>query len=1431
MPQQEIIWTVLPNGLSGEGAGAKLRLSVFVSPRLRRDGSETTETLDAFEDFRNWPDRLASGGLAINLIVDGADDPEPATIVTTPAPEPALWAALLGPQTPVVSHEPGLGEEHVISTYPAAPIASTISNGYKEAGEKSPYRPADDKTLKTSFARLHRALVPERSRRRWTRERLRSVDGATGRDLAAAHRHLSETLLRHDAGMGFTEKLAAVTAIAARRTGAGRRRRPGRLPLILDTDDPASAFAQFAAFHRRARTGPSDTRRARRAESVRDFHEILSSLAEYPDLMRRLGLVIDLEVAAAKIPPSAPGAVKRLRAAPVVAGLPETQFRTPSTMYLLSPTGDRGLPLPMFCAAPRGSDMAPDPAHEGGPEIVAGLLNLGLVRPDDPLGQAPQFGLMQVDLDGAGLKLLNAFDAIVDGDTSGQPIERHNAGAPTLRTSGLSLVRARLSQRLTGDIDRASELETSLNSTGEPVLYAEDLVRGYRIDVRRFDPDFQFGRRGSTSRVPWHSLHKRQGTVVVSRNTAEPLQVSFADEGFIQPAVTQDADDAPDDDTGGPDRQPRTLYVSESVFNWQGWSLSAPPPATPLDTAQLGGGNEDADSSRPTVRFEPVPNTLPRLRFGHYYQLRARAVDLAGNGLTVDQADAVVRALEEGHREPPVFPLRPDGFFYRRFDPIPPPALVLREELTVGEAPDVLVIRSSDGLSSEGYAATLGDPKYKGVNERHVVPPKAAQRMTELHGVYEGAFGEHGDPSAFYGICAKERGTLEDTAVVNVATGEPEPLPDLVHPLTGTRIPFGLKFVTPPGGSGSYAVHHEEKLRLPYLPDPLARGAALFGLPGVDGRTGVLDNRADQIDWSGPQVLPTAAHRALGFVTKIGFGGDWPGRLPFRLLLTDIPSDAQQPKPDWDADAAVLTVRLPPGETATLWVSSYPGTRDIDLFGLYSWWSEHVGSSAERGEFLNAAEHGALAMLSPARKVTLVHAVQRPVRLAPLSPAGTLDVRRFPNDTSAYFGGAFRIHGPSTAKLDVLARWDDPGERGGQSVPAHVHVLDVPIHPEGVSDVDAAAASEKPIATYAAEHAGSLRFLPPPNAAHAGKYRAKHDFGDTKYRKVTYTLRATSRYPEYFPARISSDPGEITRSITVEEEILSSARPAAPEVAQVVPIRKRQDVFDLSDLVGISGGSGLRVFLGPAWHSSGAGEKLALVGPIRWGLDPIHCRPALETAGRLEPSVPGVDAGGVAVHPYDVEHDSERGYYADVTFKSVAAYAPFVELTLARYQPNSIERMHLSPRVNAGIHQLSAARDVELRYPVPAPGDPGRRINIAVTGSRPSAAAEPPASRGYRIEVTLEERVRRSDRDDPDLGWNVAPDGQPTADAQPVPRTLWSGHVFVRPREGHEQRIIIREFELFEANEDPPGQGWIGQADAATGFSRRMSYAETIPLL
>ncbi len=1438
MPHQEIIWTLLPNGFSDDGPPAMLKLSVFVSPRLRFDDPQRSGKLGSFDDFLDWPARVLSGQFSL-IVDDDQAHPKPATVVAEIPLDSALWKAIFNEETTVVSHKPGFESDQSISTYPAHAVESGISKGYAKLGEGSPYLPAPDAEVAECFPDVRRAMLPDQAAPRQSFERFKKVDAIEEADLELDHRFLSENLLRHDPEFSFSEKLTAAAAIAERRAGARKRNGTGAVQLIIDGKNQASAFAQFAAFHRRVPRSQAGARRQDDtvAEPVKDFHEIITSLAEYPILLRRLGLVIDLKISASEIPQSRRGEVRRLRLAPNLPGAsPVNPPRTPSTNYLHSAAGESDLPLPSFRAAPKGSHLLPSRAVDEKLEIVAGLLNLSLKRPDDPLDQTPQFSLSQIDIDGAGLKLLNALAAIVaDSSIPNRPIDKENTGAPTLRTSGLSLVRDKFASVLMADIDRADALETGLGNADGPTLFAEDLIRGYRIDVRRFGRNATFDSPGSTTNVPWHSLHKRKGTLAIPRSGLPDLKYDVIDEGFIQPAVTQDIEPEPTEQGGGRQRErtPRPLYVSESIFHWQGWGLSSPPPATPLETAHSAPLPRDpiAPGRRPIAEFESVPGTLPRLRFGQHYQIRARAVDLAGNGLSVQQADSVLRALGDAQRTQPIFPASPKDFFFRRFDPIPPPVLVLREELTEGEAPDVLVVRSNDGLSAQAYADTLGDPKYKGVNERHVVPPKSAQRMTEMHGLYENAFGANGNPASFYGICAKENGTLNDREIVNVATGLAEPLPDLIDPHSGDIIPNGLKFFEPRGSSSTYAVHCEVKLLLPYLPDPLARGASLFGLPGVIGKSGLFNDQTDQVSFVGPQVLPTSAHNALGFVTKIGFGRDWPGRLPFRLQLSDTPADSPRPLPQWDPGARLLEVKLPPGETATVWLSSFPNKADIDLFALYHWWGQHAGSSAETREFLNTAEHGALAMLSPARKVLLVHAVQKPVRLAAPSPTSGLGVVRFPKDTAAFFGGTFRIHGPSTAKLDLWAAWEEPGERGGDPVKTNIHVLELPIHPEGVSEVDAATADPKPIATYAAQHAESLQFKAPPNVASSGKYQAKQDFGDTKYRKVTYTLTATSRYLEYFPTSITN---EMTRSITLVEPIRSSAPPAAPEIAGVVPILKRKEQWNLSDLVAVHREGGFRVILGSTWYSSGEGEMLALMGPMRWGLDPVHCLPAADAGIGLKPSVEGFNLGGQTVHAYVVKYDREhRAYVADITFAANDAYFRFVEPTFARYQPNSLPGMHLSPTIMTGVQQLLPRRSVFLSYPAASPGDPGRRINVTVAGKRPSAAGHLPPTHGYRVDVALEERLRRNGDDEKDLRWSAANTGQPVADmgGSLDDMTLWRGHLFVPQSDTKERRIVVREFELFPLNQGPPNQAWIEQTDAASGFSRRLVYADTIPLV
>ena len=236
--------------------------------------------------------------------------------------------------------------------------------------------------------------------------------------------------------------------------------------------------------------------------------------------------------------------------------------------------------------------------------------------------------------------------------------------------------------------------------------------------------------------------------------------------------------------------QPGTdLYVNERIARWNGWSLSAPRPGTPLNRSPDPAQALDMDPTMGesvttfamTSSFAPHPGSLPALRFGARYRVRARAVDLAGQSVALSALapDSVV-APAGGQLLP-----------YFRYEPVPHPVLVLRAVPGPGGSLAQLVIRSYNS-----------DPSLDGVpsghtDERHIAPPRAAVQLVEHHGMLDDSGGRlRGDPATYQMIVERDGGKIP-------AVGD-----DLIEP--------------------------GPQLAVPYFPDPLARGAALTNLPQTD---------------------------------------------------------------------------------------------------------------------------------------------------------------------------------------------------------------------------------------------------------------------------------------------------------------------------------------------------------------------------------------------------------------------------------------------------------------------------------------------------------------------------------------------------------------------------------------------------------------------
>ncbi|MCA1690033.1 MAG: hypothetical protein LC720_06245 [Actinobacteria bacterium] len=361
---------------------------------------------------------------------------------------------------------------------------------------------------------------------------------------------------------------------------------------------------------------------------------------------------------------------------------------------------------------------------------------------------------------------------------------------------------------------------------------------------------------------------------------------------------------------------------------------------------------------------------------------------------------------------------------------------------------------------------------------------------------------------------------------------------------------------------------------------------------------------------------------------------------------------------------------------------------------------------------------------------------------------------------------------------------------------------------------------------------------------------ARHEFGDTRHRTVTYRATATTRHREYFPHEVTRDPAAISvdgPAITVD--VPSSARPAAPVVRYAVSTTRWERPADASQPRRRHGG-GVRVYLDRPWYSSGDGELLGVVladaraypptGPVpaplrpyvtHWGNDPTWESPPL--AGPPTPSGPATasrsglslaeSAGAgapadalVTVVGHPVAFDAERGlWYCDIQIAPGPTYMPFVRLALARFQPSSLKDCELSRVVTLPFVQLLPDRALTVSGPSAAAPD---RVGIRLDGvSYLSSACPPPpdpsggdviAVEGILpvpplVTVAVEQRLPGTGDD---AGWRPVPADLPGGVAAEVVAggagggsasgPLWSGHVTLPPhRTPGEFRIVVREYE------------------------------------
>jgi hypothetical protein len=1036
--------TVIPNGVNQ----GNLRVSVLLSPRLK---PACNTTLGNFPLFLDWPETIKT--LAFQFAVTGMRAATPVQPLTLASLDSNLWKAIFPPSLFVREYQFDQGEhtrddKHFIMALRERNLFrfKIKQDLYQNVAIQSPTRlPA-------------RSLIIDRLEGAGILEKIPSrVPGLFDYRLRSTLENpIQELLLNRDLmirrelqrapggapqGGGALPNIGQppnAGIIQPRSAGPAGLVSKRRVPMLRDSESIRAAtgltIKQFEYNEFRAFTFRPDRPFVRTKlpginewRNIIDFHQIVASLADYPEIMRRLGLVLDFDIPATGVP------VNGLVSVQIPKGLPPGSLIAPQTRF------DRS----------QGFSAAPGTIQE----IQEGYVRFGK---KDRNG-LPLYDVVPGDVEGAMSKIDNFTRSLLN-PTAPSNGEEHD-GFPALRSGGLSVAHAEREQWLDQIMTASQNLNALLKATAPgPVrgtniqLTADNLVRGFRIDVRsRRSPKEPWG--------PWRSLCERHGLYYLESNRPPVLQ--HRDEGWVSLGLTEGESGSPVNSRGNEQErgiregiqkqgieqlQPKIiipeqairdsamalrtlkpLLVYESLFRWVGWGLSVDRPYGSLPDPGLGPdcsavpdpehGNVMACTPIPGLNlmtaFVPVPGTLPRLRFGRQYQFRARVVDLAGNSRSLTDP-------MNPQTESQFVTSAQDGYF-DRFEPVPAPNLVLTrsfvgapvpprqgfqgfpegEPLSPGESLSNLIIRTAnlDPLTDPAMAPRIeavAGPKAGPENpfsDRHVVPPRISVELAEWHGLLD-------NPQT-----GKVGGTVGGKDIYDLIVSHDATLSE--------------QFGTP--GAPEFFVNPSQRpfITVPYLADPMAAGVTfVVHAPGTDPDSGQ--------------------------VVQQPFAGNWPDKVSFRLKLTGGAGTPQFSNGE-------MNVPVPIGEERIVLMSCFLKPGDERLFGPWRWITEQA-TPQQLNQLLPKVLQGRHWMITPYQELKLIHAVQQPVlnpqwvciQVLPQTSLGQAGApacndrsanaeharhRRF-GETIATIDATMVIHRPSTQSLDLYARWREPIDQG-----------------------------------------------------------------------------------------------------------------------------------------------------------------------------------------------------------------------------------------------------------------------------------------------------------------------------------------------------------------------------------------------------------------
>jgi hypothetical protein len=1403
MAKQSLLWTALPNGYTDTQTA--LRVSVLVSPRL--DAEAEPQELKTFSHFEKWPETLAQSKFTLHfgpsdqVTIAGNDTTSTSHVDTTlGGPDTSVWNALFPPTTFVRGFAFSDHSKERVLSYPAMKIDELVGTLYSSlaatAGDDLPKvteilnNPDWGKVI-SAVAEIDRRFLDQDHKLRDARQQFNRFreDGFNGLESPATELALFQLF--------HTPPSTEIT---------GKYNFPPPHP---------KSFAKWRGFEQTKLPAPSDF-----AKEL-DFHRIVAAMNQFPTLLRKLGLVVDFIIAKSEFNNAANQALS------VTVDLPPLPLGSPVAPAVASMQTRTLLDPKRFLPVPRVTPGAGDYTASDG------LLVLSPNR----------FRLIQIDGDGAGLKVMNFARTLsrMDGQKEKQvdPVTKteYEEGAPALRNAGMMLVHTDRGAMLKNSFDRQktqNDLVQQLHggaTVTPPQLFAEDVVRGYRIDI--WD--------SKTKR--WRSLCQR--TAEYDINASEVL-LQVEEEGTLRLGATKSPDPASNQDL---------VWLHEALVSWTGWSLCARAPGRTIhhDSTSHEDPVGDAEATVPPglrmkTRFNALLGSLPRLRYGRKYWIRARVVDLAANSLPPNPKDF-------GPESP-----SKHAVTYLRYEPISPPSLTLVKPAAApveapaeGESMERLAVRTFNDTTAKNTVTITATAR------RFAVPSRTNHREAELHGMLD----HNGkvDPATFTMLTAKDNSFSQETLLLGGPLAEPVPTI------------FGVC---------------EEGQALPYLPEPLALEvvARIFGHPNFAAsalipiplykpttswpdaepfKIHLYENPADQPHFDEVTrtlfiPLPKAIRATLRLSVRPTRGAlELLG--PWSWLTTDAQKKRAQRGQHWMLTPwrnvelvhavqkplitpTITQIRIDRGKDDKYASPNFTATCSIkstDHLDLRADWNEPIEDLAEPAGKNRARTDHAFAV-----KIT-----------EPESYGGKPDYLLKGTDL-VQSGGNFhdkvasKFHEFNDTRYRRIEYWLEATTKfrefmpatvltkqvGGETVPTDEKIK--VIGEKITAWIPNSAAPPAPRVLYVIPTFGWVR------TTEAGKQSSWRRGGGLR----VYLDRPwnVSGYGEMLAVVLPSaaavgDPNTAPARQPLKNFVTQWGNDPIWLSAGVTGATPKQSNFPLARMAPDLNGAWL-----PAFAPADKKEAEQRPGPFA-------------TKAMLHPEIIGAfPESKVDLAPHDVFYDNERQlWYCDIEITWGASYYPFVRLALARYQPVSVTGAHLSPIVLADFMPLVSERWLSVK----AGNDPKKR-QVSVFGSTYSkSSAHVLETQSVAETSIIEVSVQRFDPAlGEDFGWKrevdavITLDGGKQTPAKPtatqlarakklmqernhaallkealiggvfITPPLWKGSVTLpqAPGGSTRYRLVIAEFEEYLVDDEDPYRPPFTKKD------RRLVFIEQVEL-